>query len=100
MFCFPQASLPLQEYLSMPFERAQKQADVARHLPPPLYVLLVQASAYGQACGKVSSSFKQWQSMKSDVKNSHLAGAFSSAMDICTQDFAHDIQLENNLFLS
>ncbi|XP_026856791.2 THO complex subunit 5 homolog [Electrophorus electricus] len=45
-----QASLPVQEYLSMPFERVQKQAEVARHLPPPLYVLLVQASAYGQAC--------------------------------------------------
>ncbi|KAF7701987.1 hypothetical protein HF521_001270 [Silurus meridionalis] len=47
-----QASLPVQEYLSMPFERVQKQAEVARHLPPPLYVLLVQASAYGQACDK------------------------------------------------
>ncbi|XP_051975771.1 THO complex subunit 5 homolog [Xyrauchen texanus] len=47
-----QASLPVQEYLSMPFEHTQKQADVARHLPPPLYVLLVQASAYGQACDK------------------------------------------------
>lgn len=47
-----QASVPVQEYLSMPFERVQKQAEVARHLPPPLYVLLVQASAYGQACGK------------------------------------------------
>ncbi|KAA0724697.1 THO complex subunit 5 -like protein [Triplophysa tibetana] len=47
-----QASVPVQEYLSMPFERMQKQAEVARHLPPPLYVLLVQASAYGQACDK------------------------------------------------
>ncbi|XP_031441117.1 THO complex subunit 5 homolog, partial [Clupea harengus] len=47
-----QASLPLQEYLSMPFEHVQKQTEVARHLPPPLYVLLVQASAYGQACDK------------------------------------------------
>uniref|UniRef100_A0A8C1S110 THO complex 5 n=1 Tax=Cyprinus carpio TaxID=7962 RepID=A0A8C1S110_CYPCA len=46
------ASLPVQEYLSMPFEQMQKQAEVARHLPPPLYVLLVQAAAYGQACGK------------------------------------------------
>lgn len=45
-----QASLPVQEYLSMPFEHMQKQTEVARHLPPPLYVLLVQASAYGQAC--------------------------------------------------
>ncbi|RXN38358.1 THO complex subunit 5-like protein [Labeo rohita] len=47
-----QASLPVQEYLSMPFEQMQKQAEVARHLPPPLYVLLVQAGAYGQACDK------------------------------------------------
>ncbi|XP_063043325.1 THO complex subunit 5 homolog [Engraulis encrasicolus] len=47
-----QASLPLQEYLSMPFEQVAKQAEVARHLPPPLYVLLVQANAYGQACDK------------------------------------------------
>uniref|UniRef100_A0A8B9R2T5 THO complex 5 n=1 Tax=Astyanax mexicanus TaxID=7994 RepID=A0A8B9R2T5_ASTMX len=47
-----QASLPVQEYLSMPFERVQKQAEVARHLPPPLYVLFVQANAYGQACDK------------------------------------------------
>uniref|UniRef100_A0A672NK40 THO complex subunit 5 homolog n=1 Tax=Sinocyclocheilus grahami TaxID=75366 RepID=A0A672NK40_SINGR len=47
-----QASLPVQECLSMPFEQMQKQAEVARHLPPPLYVLLVQAAAYGQACGK------------------------------------------------
>ncbi|XP_067234934.1 THO complex subunit 5 homolog isoform X1 [Chanodichthys erythropterus] len=47
-----QASLPVQEYLSMPFEHMQKQAEVARHLPPPLYVLLVQVGAYGQACDK------------------------------------------------
>ncbi|MCI4381933.1 hypothetical protein PGIGA_G00257640 [Pangasianodon gigas] len=51
-----QASLPVQEYLSMPFERVQKQAEVARHLPPPLYVLLVQANAYGQACDDESDS--------------------------------------------
>uniref|UniRef100_A0A8C1XNR3 THO complex 5 n=1 Tax=Cyprinus carpio TaxID=7962 RepID=A0A8C1XNR3_CYPCA len=47
-----QASLPVQEYLAIPFEHMQKQAEVARHLPPPLYVLLVQAGAYGQACDK------------------------------------------------
>lgn len=47
-----QASLPVQEYLSMPFEQTQKQTEVARHLPPPLYVLFVQANAYGQACDK------------------------------------------------
>uniref|UniRef100_A0A665U316 THO complex 5 n=1 Tax=Echeneis naucrates TaxID=173247 RepID=A0A665U316_ECHNA len=47
-----QASLPVQEYLSMPIEQTQKQTEVARHLPPPLYVLFVQANAYGQACDK------------------------------------------------
>ncbi|XP_041757123.1 THO complex subunit 5 homolog isoform X2 [Coregonus clupeaformis] len=47
-----QASLPVQEYLSMPFEQTQRQTEIARHLPPSLYVLLVQASAYGQACDK------------------------------------------------
>ncbi|MGH0131060.1 UNVERIFIED_CONTAM: hypothetical protein FKN15_030222 [Acipenser sinensis] len=47
-----QASRPVQDYLSVPFEQTQKQNEVARHLPPPLYVLLVQANAYGQACDK------------------------------------------------
>ncbi|KAL4646504.1 hypothetical protein GN956_G9390 [Arapaima gigas] len=47
-----QASLPVQEYLSMPFEQVQKQNEVARHLPPALYVLLVQVNAYSQACDK------------------------------------------------
>ncbi|KAH0625513.1 hypothetical protein JD844_015057 [Phrynosoma platyrhinos] len=47
-----QASLPVQEYLSMPFEQVHKQYETATHLPPPLYVLFVQASAYGQACDK------------------------------------------------
>ncbi|KFV09698.1 THO complex subunit 5 [Tauraco erythrolophus] len=51
-FLFPQASLPVQEYLFMPFDQAHKQYETARHLPPPLYVLFVQASAYGQACDK------------------------------------------------
>nr|XP_057926881.1 THO complex subunit 5 homolog [Doryrhamphus excisus] len=47
-----QASLPVQDYLSMPVEQTQKQTEVAQHLPPPLYVLFVQANAYGQACDK------------------------------------------------
>ncbi|XP_068617198.1 THO complex subunit 5 homolog isoform X2 [Brachionichthys hirsutus] len=47
-----QASLPVQQYLAVPFEQTQKQMEVARHLPPPLYVLFVQANAYGQACDK------------------------------------------------
>nr|XP_032823887.1 THO complex subunit 5 homolog isoform X4 [Petromyzon marinus] len=45
-----QATVPLQECLAMPFDQTHKQADVARHLPAPLYVLFVQASAYAQAC--------------------------------------------------
>lgn len=53
MLCpLSQASLPVQEYLSMPYEQTQKQTEIARHLPPPLYVLFVQANAYGQACGQ------------------------------------------------
>ncbi|XP_075686010.1 THO complex subunit 5 isoform X2 [Rhinoderma darwinii] len=47
-----QASLPVQEYLSMPFDCMHKQYETARHLPAPLYVLFVQASAYSQACDK------------------------------------------------
>ncbi|XP_032500021.1 THO complex subunit 5 homolog, partial [Phocoena sinus] len=39
------ASLPVQEYLFMPFDQAHKQYETAWHLPPPLYV---QATAYGQ----------------------------------------------------
>lgn len=50
-----QASLPVQEYLFMPFDQAHKQYETARHLPPPLYVLFVQATAYGQACGEYGS---------------------------------------------
>uniref|UniRef100_A0A8D2KWT9 THO complex 5 n=1 Tax=Varanus komodoensis TaxID=61221 RepID=A0A8D2KWT9_VARKO len=51
-----QASLPVQEYLSMPFDQVHKQYEMARHLPPPLYVLFVQASAYGQACAHMKPS--------------------------------------------
>ncbi|KAM9821785.1 THO complex subunit 5 homolog [Syngnathus typhle] len=47
-----QASLPVQEYLAVPVEQTQKHTEVAQHLPPPLYVLFVQANAYGQACDK------------------------------------------------
>lgn len=39
----------------MPFDQAHKQYETARHLPPPLYVLFVQATAYGQACGECGS---------------------------------------------
>ncbi|XP_029475607.1 THO complex subunit 5 homolog isoform X3 [Rhinatrema bivittatum] len=47
-----QASLSVQEYLAMPFDQAHKQYEIAQHLPPPLYVLFVQASSYNQACDK------------------------------------------------
>ncbi|KAG8455654.1 hypothetical protein GDO86_001733 [Hymenochirus boettgeri] len=47
-----QASLPVQEYLSMPYDCMHKQYETARHLPAPLYVLFVQASAYSQACDR------------------------------------------------
>ncbi|XP_073527835.1 THO complex subunit 5 isoform X1 [Phyllobates terribilis] len=50
-----QASLPVQEYLSMPFDCMHKQYEIARHLPAPLYVLFVQASAYSQACAHMKS---------------------------------------------
>lgn len=51
----------MQQYLSMPFEQTQKQTEIARHLPPPLYVLFVQANAYGQACGKQSAKNGRFQ---------------------------------------
>nr|XP_033812868.1 THO complex subunit 5 homolog isoform X1 [Geotrypetes seraphini] len=51
-----QASLPVQEYLAMPFDQAHKQYEIAQHLPPPLYVLFVQASSYSQACAQMKHS--------------------------------------------
>lgn len=48
----------MQQYLSMPFEQTQKQTEIAHHLPPPLYVLFVQANAYGEACGECSGLVK------------------------------------------
>lgn len=42
----------------MPFEQTQKQTEIARHLPPPLYVLFVQANAYSEACGGFSGPVK------------------------------------------
>ena len=58
-FCCMQASLPVQEYLFMPYDQAHKQYETARHLPPPLYVLFVQATAYGQACGKYGGQVRE-----------------------------------------
>ncbi|XP_075686002.1 THO complex subunit 5 isoform X1 [Rhinoderma darwinii] len=59
-----QASLPVQEYLSMPFDCMHKQYETARHLPAPLYVLFVQASAYSQACANMKSYSKPYKQDK------------------------------------
>lgn len=37
----------------MPFDQIREQQETARHLPPPLYVLYMQTTAYRQACGKL-----------------------------------------------
>lgn len=47
-----EATKPVQEYLDMPFDQIREQQETARHLPPPLYVLYMQTSAYRQACDK------------------------------------------------
>ncbi|XP_006008517.1 THO complex subunit 5 homolog isoform X1 [Latimeria chalumnae] len=65
LYSIMEASLPVQEYLSMPYDQAHKQYEIARHLPPPLYVLFVQANAYGQACAQMKKSS---QSCEQDSK--------------------------------
>lgn len=45
------ATKPVQEFLEMPLDEAMGQHRVALHLPQPLYVLYVHASAYKDACG-------------------------------------------------
>lgn len=73
----PQASLPVQEYLFMPFDQAHKQYETARHLPPPLYVLFVQASAYGQACGEHrGGSAPHGSDCTPACRNLHFLGVF------------------------
>ncbi|XP_055996153.1 THO complex subunit 5 homolog isoform X2 [Ostrea edulis] len=47
-----EATKPVQEYLDMPFDQIREQQETARHLPPALYVLYMQISAYRQACDK------------------------------------------------
>ncbi|XP_061178240.1 THO complex subunit 5 homolog isoform X1 [Saccostrea echinata] len=47
-----EATKPVQEYLDMPFDQIREEQETARHLPPPLYVLYMQTSAYRQACDK------------------------------------------------
>lgn len=44
------STIPVQEYLSLPFEEIRSQHQMARLLPRPLYILFVQASAYSEAC--------------------------------------------------
>lgn len=71
-----QASLPVQEYLFMPFDQAHKQYETARHLPPPLYVLFVQATAYGQACGE----YESWVRKRGCGSRSHGLLSHSEAL--------------------
>ena len=47
-----QATKPVQEHLDMPFDEIREQHKSATHLPRPLYVVYMQASAYRDACGK------------------------------------------------
>ncbi|XP_076453337.1 THO complex subunit 5-like [Babylonia areolata] len=47
-----EATRPVQNYLKMPYDEVREQQQTARHLPLPLYVLYMQASAYQQACDK------------------------------------------------
>ncbi|XP_022085627.1 THO complex subunit 5 homolog isoform X2 [Acanthaster planci] len=44
-----QATIPVQEYLSMPIHEIRAQHQTAKLLPRPLYILYVQASAYQEA---------------------------------------------------
>ncbi|XP_033628155.1 THO complex subunit 5 homolog A-like [Asterias rubens] len=43
------ATIPVQEYLSMPIHEIKAQHQTAKLLPRPLYILFVQASAYQEA---------------------------------------------------
>ncbi|KAK3587348.1 hypothetical protein CHS0354_036514 [Potamilus streckersoni] len=45
-----QATKPVQEYLGMPFDEIREQHQTAGYLPPPLFVLYKQATAYREAC--------------------------------------------------
>ena len=64
-----QATRPVQNYLKMPYDEIREQQQTARHLPLPLYVLYMQASAYQQACGKTKSWI--YCSMQYDTLLSH-----------------------------
>ena len=45
----------VQEYLDMPLDEERDQLAMARHLPPPLFVLFSEMRAYGHACGKINN---------------------------------------------
>ncbi|CAL1529922.1 unnamed protein product [Lymnaea stagnalis] len=47
-----QATRPVQDYLSMPYDAIKEEQQTAQHLPVPLYVLYMQTSAYKDACDK------------------------------------------------
>ncbi len=48
-----EATKPTQDYLKMPLTEEWEQAKLCRLLPPPLFVLYSQTSAYGEACDKM-----------------------------------------------
>ncbi|KAH9525751.1 THO complex subunit 5, partial [Bulinus truncatus] len=45
-----QATRPVQDYLSMPYNAIQEEHLMAQHLPQALYVLYMQTSAFKDAC--------------------------------------------------
>lgn len=47
-----QATRPVQDYLSMPYDAIKEEHQKAQHLPVPLYILYMQTSAYKDACGE------------------------------------------------
>lgn len=67
----------------MPFDQVHKQYEIARHLPPPLYVLFVQASAYGQACGEYPGSAGGVVRKRSPI------GSCSRSEVCCAQGVSH-----------
>ncbi|XP_077996042.1 THO complex subunit 5-like [Glandiceps talaboti] len=70
-----QSTQPLQ-MLSMPFEQTRMQHKTARHLPRPLYILYVQASAYHEACDKQLSV-----SIEGDVEAAIVEETTSSVIE-------------------
>ena len=46
------ATEPVQKFLNMPINRERDQLELAKYLPPPLFVVFSETRAYAQACGK------------------------------------------------